>query len=748
MQPWLRGVVGFLASGAALVGQAGPADELEVVRSAVRRQESAVGFLRVESWYVSTEGSDDAPQRVAEMHATILREPDPTGMIRVQYHPLVSRGGDGRFWVIEYSRGYNGRVSWFANKSSQIEGQEVVPLRDGDIQPGRLPALAEEGQFDNWAMTLPGFFEPRGILFSQILEIGEAPFEVKDGDHADVCILTCVSRSGKTRDEWVLRRDRAYCCEAYRRYEGATVRRQFTVEESREVVPGFWYPTKGTCRTYDEQGRQILKNAVEVMSVEVLTESGRLFEPEFRRGMVVVDRLTGKAVTIAGEDGELESLLDGQATALRAAGGSRRGGLGLPWWLIVVVVAGLLVIAVPASKALGARRVPRDRVRRRAVAAPLLLATLLGADRLHAQVADDTWVMREMGGARADNCGLNAAYVAARYHGIEMTLAELAETIGIDHARLTAIDLERLRSTFGSLGLECQGYRSPTLEGVAMAVRARQAIGLIHVETGAPTGHYYVIGPAGDQITVVDPGRGVWVVGSSDRLWQRIAQAFSGACLLITRAPDEGKSAWRPASEVAQRLDCGVVADSASVRRLPIVNDGAGALRLLSAKSGCGCFKGAVLEPASLVGGATGELVVTVDGALLPAGKSKQRVSLVFESSGVAKTSVLELSAETRRRDSAAPRGVIPTVLRSVGESGGRSSSEVSVVHPAGGLVADIAASPGVTVSESTISVVDSTPAAIARRYVVEWDYGRAGWVDVTIRDAIGQDAVVRCHVR
>lgn len=565
-------------------------------------------------------------------------------------------------------------------------------------------------------------------------------------------ILSCRSGDDDVVEEWTLRPDWAYCCAGYRKTKQGIVEVERKVESAKELRPDFWYPTKTVYRNFDKAGNQVGKNVTEVLVVELLQEvPAGTFEPRFEPGVVVTDEIVGGNYVVGRDDGELERYIHRQASEFRArVDYGSFGGIVRSFGRPAALVLAAFGLGFWLLRRFRGQRTVRGRHGRRSEptvppqTAPLMLLTL--AMLTPPVLAQTPFIAQEMPGVKFDCCALNAVAFVYAFYDLAAKPADLADRLGCDSARTRPVDLERMRQGLLASGeLAVEAVRGVSLAQVAERVAECRGIAIVHAATGAAAGHCYVLATAGDQMIAADPGHGTFTGRPGEASMRRLENAFTGVALVIT--PRTTLPTWRLGDSASHPVELGAVGARIREERIAVVNAGQAPLSIAAARSSCGCFQEARLEPAQLAAGAAGTLLLRIDGSRLGEGATEQPVAIEFAIGQRPWPARLLLRALRSMDSRAAQPAVVPSLATAQPSEDGTSHAFLAVIHGAGGLVVDHRTIPGAEVTASVVDLVHGEATAIARRYRVDWR-GTDTLVDFLVRDANGQDTVLRCNLR
>jgi hypothetical protein len=762
----IRLLVATFVTGVAMPQGPAPVPALETVpalRDWVKRQEESVLCVAGSAYVTRARFAADSSEQGLAMVLDFVHETDPLGRSLLDYKHWEGAATDGRLFHESKVLGYDGRISWMLRRSTQLIGRDDSPMQVSEavIEHRRADVHAIESA-NGLYYTMLGFYQQRKARFSEVLSRGEVPFELAAGPGEDAVTLSCVSRSG-SREQWVLRRSWAYGLRTYQKWtpSGSLIDRMEVVS-AKQIDDIFWYPENVVSTKFRNEARvaELNLDIADARLLRVVPEA--TFQPLFPHGTVVTDRTTGTTVRLAAPDSELQASLDEQSDRMRQLIVYEPGVLPSSPMQRTIAVVGLSMASV-LSWLVWRRRSPRGTSGRLPARGPrnargmpsILLAGLAWgavAGATPAQMPLPLQQLRQV----ADNCALNCVALAARYFGVGEPLAETASRLDCGEGRVDAVDMDRMRTAVQQYGLDVQGYRHARLPALLDECRRRRGIAIVHVATGGPVGHYYMLAPSAVGVVVVNPGYSVRQYDVDSEVLLRLESQATGNALVVSRS--EVRARWLLGSMPDWTLEIGAIGAEERTESMAVENDTHAGISLLSASSSCGCFLDAHLSPPNIPAGGEGLLRLRIRGSSLGTTVSRQMVQLRFgecdgssakRSGEVGVNRTLTIEASRRREHSSVLPAVVPSLALGRlatphGASVASFATVVTVIVPTGGRVAGWQSNHPVEVLQQSVEVVGD---AVGIQFRIAWQHLEDSVVfDVLKRD--GTTTPVLCRLR
>lgn len=727
----------LLSSGVSgmLVGQE-PVLDLVQIRDLVQKQEKAVRFVRGESYKTNVRVDPQGHvHRMGECKLDFVIEWHAAGRTRLDYEFMTGQHVSSKvFHRWADAVGYDGNVTWVLSKTRQEEGGPLLPMRSASVQ-SRRAAIATGYPETGFHCTLTGFYSDLGRPFLEALANKDAPWTIDCHGDKQVVRLAVGDRRQKVVHSWFLAQLWSYCLKRYeRRSNDGALLDHFEVVEAVKIHPDLWYPTKvrGGGPLAGAPGQGVWE--LDVFGVQASNECDEsVFAPRFPAGTVVTDLDTKEQVVMAPADAELGGKLLEQVRTMEQLilyeQPQRR------WWQVV-----LAAVAGVAGVTLLLRRSKRPRVGKFGATPPAALAGL-GCCLLAANAgAQEPWIMRTMPGCRADNCGVNCVALVAAFFGADVSLAEVEARLGCGESRMQAVSMSSLQACLVGMGLGVTAFRAQELEVVKRAFPRHRSLAILHVATGGPVPHYYVVGPGRKGLVIVDPGVHVDDHALDDRYAQRLAGGLTGIGLLVVPLTDLATRGIQ--DEERWEIDLGWMAGGERTVDLPVRNDSRLPLMLRAATSDCGCFRHAVLVPGVLPAGTAGKLRCSVDPARMGSEPKLQWVELQFDQGGQPLERRLGLRGARLEQGPAEVRPLVqPSLLFAKRLSDGVCHGQVTVLVPTGGRVAEWRGSEGV---RAVSGCMEPVAGGVLVQFGLDWSESHAA-IEFSVQDVKGNITRVSC---
>ncbi|GEM_PF-6614276 len=293
-------------------------ESLSVLISCFERQEKSIKVLFIKASCSKESFDGRKTKREGECHLTCLREVRPKGLIRVQENPDISRHESGKFIYANIKSFFDGEITFHNILEQGTEGKEIYRLNDGLLTVGRLGFFDLSSRYLGWDSTVLGFFEEKGLTFSQFLRNERFSLDVKE--LKDRLILSWEKSSGTMR--WVFNKKWGNALQLFEHREHGKLRRldkcsSFTWLSQKNKIA---YPKTIEKRFYKKDGVSFNSWSISVSSVEDRTglpSNTNDFSFHFIPGQIIQDNIHHRSFQVRRGDPTLNKFLEEQKGRLK-----------------------------------------------------------------------------------------------------------------------------------------------------------------------------------------------------------------------------------------------------------------------------------------------------------------------------------------------------------------------------------------------------------------------------------------------
>jgi hypothetical protein len=207
---------------------------------------------------------------------------------------------------------------------------------------------------------------------------------------------------------------------------------------------------------------------------------------------------------------------------------------------------------------------------------------------------EDSPVLRELGDAKLENCGVDVTLFLLGWFNVPVGLERLQNELGVGPHWAKATSLAQIKSALERRGLKVDAYKDARVDEVLPRIDGKQVC-VLHVQRDdSPVGHFYlVVARRLTEVFLVDAGtRQDWV--PIQEFNEKLGKSFTGYCLFISQA-NPNPQPEHTLDEKIIEVDVGTITNSPGILlvTIPVVNTKQVPIVVEKASGSCGCFNGA-----------------------------------------------------------------------------------------------------------------------------------------------------------